>query len=457
MASLSRQGSYVSARWMLKDKDLVFISMMPTHGGVLLLNLGLRLDRENSWTEEIYIPASEVAPLLMPAITQPPIKPDMNVWTFSPRLGLTFDITGDGKTIFRANVARYSLWPRNEANTLSTAEENMAGYYWDDLNGDDLVSTDELVGYPYEGLLYYNNFNALDPTNPESPNEISPDLRWGLTDELLFGLEREFFRDFSLGANFTLRKIHRWNWMVAFNRETGQRDSQEDWVGPYQGSTEVDGQVYNYEYWAPKTHAFELPNLVRENRPDWHWKYWGFEIIARKRLSHRWMMNASVTIQRDTEHYGEKGYFDPTNVSMYDGNDWTNTSHWMGKVNFLYQLPWGFSFAGFANVREGAALWKYIQIYAKERAEKGIGGWTAIAVEEYGKSRLPNFYNLDISLAKEFVIGGYGRLTLQVDAFNVFNYGHTLDQIYRVNHPRYGDITQILNPRVIRFGVRYRY
>jgi hypothetical protein len=403
------------------------------------------------------VPASPIAPEIMPGFTLPREEVGIILWTFSPRLGMTFDITGDGKTIFRANIARYGMWPDDLAATISVTEENTAWYDWIDLNGDDLVSTDELVGYPYDGLLAYSGYNAYDPTNPVSPYVIAEDLPTGYTDELLFGVERELFKDFSLAANITLRKLHDWNWWWDYNRETGQKDNRADWGDPIQGSIEVDGETYDYEYWAPETHRNELPGAIFEGEDGWSSNYTGFEIIATKRLSHRWMMSFSFTIQQSIEHYGEGSYTDPTNVKYYDGGSTYWDSRWMAKLNFLYQLPWGINFSGFANIREGKPWWQYLSIYAPERRAKGVGSFVTIRTEKLGETRLPTFYNVDLSLSKDFVLGRYGRLTLQVDAFNVFNYSHYLERYGQINSPWHGWIDSILNPRVIRLGVRYRF
>ncbi len=425
--------------------------------GRFTFNLGFRVDRENSWANELEVPANPIAPEIMPAFTYSAIDPGVVFWTFAPRLGFTFDLTGDGKTILRANIGRYSFWTTNLGGKLAMTEENKAQYFWEDINGDDLVSKDELVGYPYDGLLSYSGFNIFDPTNPVSPFEIDPNLESQLTDELFLGLEREIFKDFSLGANITLRRNFRSQWTVAFNRDTGQKDNQEDWEGPYRGSIEVDGITYDYEYWAPKTHRFELPHSIIENRPDYHTNHASFEVVATKRLSHRWMMNASFSFMRTTDRWGERGGLDPTNVEFRDGGNILSDPRWMAKVNFLYQLPWGFNFSGFAHIRDGWAWERYLLVRAPERAAKGLGTWVVLFIEQWGTTRLSNFYNVDLSLSKDFVLGRYGRLTLQLDAFNVFNFDHDIWRDNWMNGPSYNEITQILNPRIIRLGVRYRF
>ena len=46
-------------------------------------------------------------------------------------------------------------------------------------------------------------------------------------------------------------------------------------------------------------------------------------------------------------------------------------------------------------------------------------------------------------------------MTLCLDAFNVFNFAHDLSRYAYVNSSRHNEIQKILNPRVIRFGLRY--
>jgi hypothetical protein len=129
----------------------------------------------------------------------------------------------------------------------------------------------------------------------------------------------------------------------------------------------------------------------------------------------------------------------------------------MAKLSFLYQLPWGFNFSGFANIRQGYMATEWIRIPTPLRAVVGMGRNMLYYLEKPGESRLPTFYNVDLSLTKDFHLKKAGMLTLCVDAFNVFNFSHTLGRVTMVNNPLYQTTTSILNPRVIRFGVRYRF
>lgn len=421
----------------------------------LTLNVGLRYDWQNSIIEETSVPASRIAPDLLPALTVPKVDPKIPVTGLSPRLGLTYALTADRKTILRTNLAVYTLQaPAGYASHINPTNLSSAGFVWRDLNGDDLVTLNELPGYPRQ-ILWYGGFDPAHPTSIESPNRLSDDLYIFRTKEFLLGVEREVIPDFSLAVNLTLRRTGGWNWDVMFDAETGWKESQSDWLGPIQKSLVYNGVTYGYEYWTlnrPKT-----PGTIKEGRPDYHNKYISLEFIATKRLSHRWMMNYSFTWQRHREYYGEKGFLDPTNIKYWDGQPHIWSPRWMSKLSFLYQLPWGFHFSCFANAREGTVFWKYLRVPSPERAAVGLGSWVNLDIENYGASRLENFYNLDVSLVKDFLLGRNGQLSLQVDVFNVFNFNWELTRYGQVNSPRFNEIEQILNPRVIRFGVRYRY
>jgi hypothetical protein len=170
------------------------------------------------------------------------------------------------------------------------------------------------------------------------------------------------------------------------------------------------------------------------------------------------MLNGSLTYQIYNVHYGKQGYFDPTNVAIQDGGRWWGpNSDWMAKLSFLYQLPWGFNFSGFANFRQGFINLQRIVAPTPARAAVGLGSNMEIYIEKPGATRLPNFTNVDLSLTKDIRLKNLGAVSLCVDAFNVFNFAHALSRYPRVNSTRHDEIQKILNPRVIRFGIRYKF
>jgi hypothetical protein len=429
--------------------------------GRLTLNLAVRLDIEKSVVNESRIQASEIAPEILPALTINAFDPGFTFYTFSPRLGFTFDLTGDGKTMLRGNLARYgSQLGSYAASHVSPGQLSYAGYYWSDANGDGRVSKNELLGYPYEGLLWFSGFDPWNPTTLESPNAIDKNLKSPFTDEFLLGLEREVFTDFSIAAMFILRRNHRTYFYPLYDKATNKVFTQADYIGPYSQTITSDGRTYNIEYWTLDT--YRPAGKIMTNRPDYYENYTSLEITATKRLSRRWMMNASFSYQIQTAHFGKNGFDDPTNIKILDGarllaEGWWGSSDWMAKMSFLYQLPWGFNVSWFANVRQGFMFPEQVVVQTPERADVGLGADVYIYTARPGEKRLPLHYGLDISLTKDFRFKGYGMLTLVVDAFNVLNLGIVQWRDTLATSPTYNQVQEILNPRVVRLGIKYHF
>ena len=75
-----------------------------------------------------------------------------------------------------------------------------------------------------------------------------------------------------------------------------------------------------------------------------------------------------------------------------------------------------------------------------------------------GQELLDRINQLDLSLAKWFEIGGGRRVQLQADVFNVMN-ANPVTGWRSVNFgtAAYGQVSGILNPRVIRFGAQLKW
>jgi hypothetical protein len=417
--------------------------------GRLSLNLGLRFDREKTWTNDSEIKASKIVPSLLPGYTSPGIDSNL-IWnTLSPRLSMTYNISGDGKFVFRAGVARYgNPMPNDLATQLSTTVVCSAQYYWNDMNGDKKVTQNELVGFPYTGLISFSGFDPFNPTVATSPNKIDPDLKSPRTDEVILGIEREILPDFSMRANVIFRRNSRLTWKPYIG------ESRDSYIGPIMKTLTYGGKTYSYEYWTLA--KYRPTGTYLTNRPDYHENYSAFEVVADKRFSKKWMMNFSFTYQLNTQHYGDKGFNDPTNIAYLEGASLYNVK-WMAKINWIYQLPWGIDFSGFVNARQGYIFAPVLSVKTPERAAVGLSGSYSLYTEKYGSQNLETFYNCDLHLGKGFKLKEYGTLTLMVDVFNVFNFNFDLSRRATINASNYNQIQQILNPRVIRFGMRYSY
>jgi hypothetical protein len=107
--------------------------------GRLTLNAGVRFDRYRGWTpEQEQMAFSHGLPhLSIPAATFP--EAEYFTWTsFAPRVGVVFDLGGDGRSVIKANYGLF--WHNPGVGVAEDANPNQplktVTYSWNDANGD---------------------------------------------------------------------------------------------------------------------------------------------------------------------------------------------------------------------------------------------------------------------------------------------------------------------------------
>ena len=170
--------------------------------------------------------ANPLIPGIMPAIDFPGIDGGV-VWdNFSPRVGVNYDIMGNGKSVARASYAAYygQMGPGQIAGNLIAVAQVSIQYPWADLNGDTFVQSNEL-----NTTSFITKSNAFDPANPTSflsPGTVDPNVKNDRTREFLVGLQQEVMRNLALEVNYVWRKYDnflwsdRLNWTSANYRQT---------------------------------------------------------------------------------------------------------------------------------------------------------------------------------------------------------------------------------------------
>ena len=508
--------------------------------GRLTLLLGLRYDRQtpsiNSshygtvndnpvW--DMFDPTVKAAlKAFMPGITVPDIKPDYRWDFFSPRIGITYDLFGTGKTIFKLNGAIYGDFMGTGSVSYLFNPYGVPPWWgggaqmylwWQDGNGNGTVDANEVFGndpntYAAIPLIvggavnpdFINNtefsqwwgFSPGVSTPEPSPYTVDSNAQSSRTSELLATLEHELLPDFSLGLNFTYRKYDHFSWDADyyFNGSFGDYsiDGKNVILGPT--SSLLAGQIpgaipgvdlgqgagKNYYLLDP---AFTGTPYGYHQRTTRYQTFWGVDFIFNKRLSNRWMVDGSVSYMDQKNHWGNE-YTNPTNDwalnnQIYAPNMGGTSgkigqfvfSHWMAKLEGLYQLPLDFSISFTFNARAGHLIPHYIKIVDYRWANATYRTVDQAYLDVFGKKTLPVFYQLNLRLEKLIKLGDTGRIYLMADAFNVLN-GACINRRYDNNegtyriysdHTTYSPyankfrVNEILNPFVARFGVRFQF
>jgi len=496
---------------------------------------------------------------LLPAVTiegKDAIRDDGSAFMysfFSPRVGLTWDATGDGKTIAKASFAMYGdFMGTGSWNQMPGGSSGWIDFWWQD-DGDNIVNYSELYWhYRNAPLNFYEPYRVFDDAgNFIGDNDVDGDGDnwsdaaggfWGgfdsahplaLTDpygsydntvntsrtmEAMLTLEREIFTDFSATVNLTYRKYDHWNWSAKYFVDAeGERYCFEnrDWyiVAPNRPPQTIDltdvetmwddgntGEAPGHDwYYLDPNYQDPISGLtmnpgdyspwwITSQRPGRYNDFYGIDIIFNKRLSNRWMFNGSLTWQHQEQHYKSEGIWDPTNVWAVDGRAYAPFiggasgklnqyiySRWLVKAGGLYQLPYDINVSFTFLAREGWPIQETFEFYDYTLQPSQPRDYTYTSyIQPFGTDRLNTFYRFDLRLEKVLTLGDTGRIYLMADLFNVFNsklenrrnqktwgryyyYGAGNSRNwFRPDVDAYA-LNEILNPRVVRFGVRFQF
>ena len=435
----------------------------------LTLNLGVRWDRATSSVLGASVPASPALPDLLPALTAPAVKDALVFNVITPRLGFTYALNESRKTIVRGSYAQFAsqLDSNRAALTVSQIPYYSYVYYAAvDTNGNRIADVDEFTRF--QGVA------GFDPDNPlgGNPDRIG-DYSAPRTHELLFGVEHELFRNFGLSANVTWRRYNGFNWL----NYPGVTSADFTQAGVFSGTAPGVG-AYNVPYYHVNEDA--LPSdfgQVFETRSDYYQRYLGFEIAATKRMADRWMMRLGFSTNSHREYLkGPGAVEDPTPVFTttdaypnVDGGDVMVPSTGSGKssiymalpkyqfiANGAYQAKWGITFAANYMMRQGFSAPYFILSDTDGAGDAIVPEKNVILVPDVGKSRLPAVHSLDGRISKNFT---YRRASINVDmdVFNLFNAATVLGRDYDLASDGFDQVQEIMNPRIIRFGVRFGF
>lgn len=430
----------------------------------MTLSVGLRYDRNHDQALAADIPASGIVPALLPAVSFSGVDPGIVFNDFSPRVGLTYDVMGDGRTIARANFARYfgQVGTGAIAGQVNPLTAVTVRYPWQDLNGDRFVQANEI--FPTSGN--FANYQALngnwDPANPSSPrtaNTIDPDLKNDTTDEFIVGGSREIGSGFAVDVNYIWRRYDNFN-----SSFTNGLTSADYVASQYVPTCTVAGaRCETVTAYYPRFQPGAVSTL--KNTPNFTRSYNGFEVVGRKRMSNRWMMNTSFAYNSIIQHYGDGSYLNPNNIDkrngyQYDyatsgsgiGNVFVNAK-WLFKVSGMYQLPYAFNVSAFYNTRQGYPYESAVQVLT---ALPNGGGTPAMLLDPIGESRLPNFQNLDLHFERPLTIWK-SNIIPSLDIFNVTNNNTIQAMRGNQNATNANNIQAIVAPRVLRFGIRVNW
>jgi carboxypeptidase family protein len=469
--------------------------------GNLTVNLGLRYDVQEATNLAASSPANRnaaIAPFL-PAVTNGEFDAGFKWESITPRLGLTYALGAERKTLLRASYSQFADQMGTGAAVWLNPLAGIGYAYFLNTNPvlDPTVTPGEILGPP---LFYSANVNPFTHGLLDSDG-VDPGLDAPSTDELLLGVEHALLPEFVIGVNLTYRKISDIleSELLVFDGDTTACEAAGDSLlcpAFSAGNINQVGRRHQASDYIPATFTQPLPDGSTRTitwfrlRPgvstrgggflengDREQEYRGASLVFNKRLANRWMLRGNFTLA-DWEWSSVPGSEaeDPTRTlgggdregdpvlqgsgtgSGSKGGIYIN-SEWSYSVNGMYQIapdrPWGFNVATNLTGRQGYPI-PYFRRRGGELARENFATTNIQVTDETDEFRLDDIHMVDARVEKEFTFSDFG-LTLGVDVFNVFNEAYILQRNHRLVQTTSDNVREITSPRIIRFGARLSF
>jgi hypothetical protein len=411
-------------------------------GSRLTLSLGVAFDRYRS-----YLPAQTGPPVGAFNPTQTSFAAVNNLLTWnlaSPRLGFTYDLGGNGKTVLKFNYASY-WWNPGTTAIDSLVNPNSPNwdrrYTWNDPNHDGVWQPGE------EGVLETQSGGV-------GSTQLDPNLQDQRTREVATFVERELFANFGVHAGFVWRRIDQLYQsdnlnrpVSAFNVPVTIHDPGPDGT---LGAAGPAIQAFNLN---PANTSLPVVNFLHNTpgRDD----FYNIELAANKRMSNRWSLNASYAYRWNRDNSTD--YFGNTlrvRQDVANPNDAINTDNgrydfglWAAKVNGSYDAPWGLRVTPAIRMQSG-------QPYARIFTATLNYGSQRILAEPFGTRHQDNIILVDARVEKRLPLGKSRSVSGFIDGYNLTN-SNAAQNINWNSGATFTTPSTIIAPRIFRFGAKF--
>ncbi len=423
---LNTWGAFIQDRWAV---------------GRATINIGVRMDGTSG-----YLPA-QASPAGTYVGERSFGKIDVYDYNFNiaPRIGISYDLFGNGQTALKAYYGRFynqfgsEILEASNRNALAT--QNVP---WNDANGNLQLDPGELGAIP--------TFSAgLFPV-------VDPDSSRPYSDEINAGVEHQLMPNLAVGVSYHRRQHRNGLTQIDRARPTSAYTPEE------RTFTDFDGTQRSITIYKLQPEFGALRDRVITNSDLLESDYNGVQFDIQKRMSDRWQVLAGLSLQshQGFDHSG-------TYTSPDGGRDFNNPNYLLNRDNgsVFTELPWTFTLSG-----SYVLPWWDITTSAKYTARDGdplartqqfsftnptlTQASETVNVVQRGTDRTETVSKfLDLRFAKRFQMG-LGNLEATVDLFNLLNANHVLLQTTALGST-WSRPTRILTPRIIRFGVTARF
>lgn len=409
--------------------------------GRVTTTLGLRVEDWTGWLPEQANNPASYASVFGGAKTFPEQK-DLMAWTtWSPRLGVIFDVFGTSRTIAKASYGRY--FNQIEGNRLNMVANSNgvaeARFDWTDRNANNYPEPDEFGGLRSISI-------------PAARGAISPDLESPYSDEVSASVEHALSQRMSVAVRYTYRKNSR----ILAETDLALPDSV--FTVPSTAIDSLTGSTINY--WSIDPAIGTVRNNIILTQFDSNFtRYHGVDLMFDRRFDGRWLFRGSLTLQDNYGRVAEYRHRNDNEIFPYGAAGFDAKT--LVRLQASYALPWDINTA--LSFRHSGGLNSFassVQSLASMAREVQVPDRTTnqlyrIRVEENGEYRQKAVNALDLRFSKTFRLRG-ARFEGMVDVFNVLNANNVL-AAGTFTGSTFDRPTVVLTPRVARLGVKIEF
>ena len=427
--------------------------------GRITLNVGMRWDYYSSYWPDQPIPDGPFRNFFFAGAPLPngysiARTPYADGWTitgesgiedyssFAPRVGMAWDLFGNGKTTVKANYGRFYHNTGLAGSDANPAQAITYTFNWNDANND--------------RLFQMNEFGTFVSNTGGTSETIDPDKKHTYTDSYSVWFERELMNNVGVRVGYTYRRDGNSSEAVSLTRLYHLYTDLRTFADPG-----VDGTTGNADD-GPPIQVYDIPTALLQ--PNQTIERTVAEELAidraldltfTKRMSNRWSFVTNFLYNWDRDRI----FIENPNEERFPDN---TVTLWSWKANAIWQAPWGLVVTPTLRHQSGDHQERIVQLALRT-------GTFDYDAEQEGTYREENIWLFDTRVEKRFNLGSARSLGLFFDAFNMgnSNAAEVQDDIVgrrtttvdgqSVNYQRFMRPTAVLAPRVFRFGLRVNF
>ena len=436
----------VSGRKASDDGDLLVVNNLDTQDlflndtwalGRVTVNAGARWDRYTGRMPEQAQIAFTNGPVSVPAQTF--AEKTFYTWdSFAPRVGITYDLAGNGKTVIKAT---YGLFWHNPGPDVSAgANPNQTNksvtYNWNDLNADRRYQAGEegaITSTSLAGTLQFDA-NTTQPFSHDASLYLERQLASTIGARVGFVYKSE---DDLIAQYNPYRPISAYTVPFSFI------DIGADGLA----NTGDEKTLTLYGVPSASAASFPLTNVVM-NAGRFS-RYKTMEASMVKRQGNRW--SAQIGGSYTWAHDFPGAYpNDPNGVFDQD------TSRWDFKLSGTYEAPLKIKVSPLVRHQAGANFARTISVGSAFATAAGAIYGGTINAEPLNSRRHDTITVVDVRAERSFSLGGTVRLRALFDLFNITN-SNAVETRTVATGTAFLRPTAVLAPRTARVGVRLQF